>query len=751
MSLSTAARHEDARLEAVRQYEPFGSFDHDADTSTLELARDLFEVSAAFVSFVDRDEQVFPLRLGLALCGTDREVSFCTHVVAQEEMLVVLDATLDPRFCANPLVTGEPRVRFYAGTPLVSPTGHVVGTLCLIDTRPRSAFSDAKRRHLRRLAAIMLDKLELRRLRLAGEVSQIRFENIAATSPDGIICADSSGRITFWNAASVRLFGHPASRALGQSLELIVPPRMRRGHGGGLGRVAAGGKPRLVGTIVELTALRIDASEFPVELSLSMWHEKDGVNFGAILRDITERRADEAQLVRLAHHDPLTGLPNRAALRHRLAGIAEGTAPAALLSVDLDQFKAVNDDLGHAAGDAVLCQVAARLLGCVRASDTVARLGGDEFALLLHDVADPARAGEVAQSVIQALSRPMSIGNEGGNGGEDRSAGGNGGERETVCVGASVGIAIHAGDGRSIDELLSDADLALYQAKSDGRSCHRAYSPGLRQAMNRKRAYDNELRRAHDGHEFEVFYQPQLRLSGGALVGAEALLRWRHPTDGLLPPAAFMPGLENRPVSVAVGHWVMRTACAQAAAWRDAGAPGFRIGVNLFGSQFQAGDLVERVHEALSLAGLPANALELEVTENIILRHDETMLGPLRRLRAEGVQIAFDDYGTGYASLSMLKRVPITRLKVDKSFVQGICETPHDAAIVSAILYLGQRLGLSIIAEGVETEEQAARLRRKCCEEVQGYLFGRPMPAAEFAARFGLDGAAVAKQGRKQG
>ena len=716
MLLPTIPIHEEARLGAVREYEPFKPFDEEAYAAVLDLARDLFEVSAAFVTFVDRHEQVFPLRRGLDLCGTSRAVSFCAHALAQGGMLVVLDATLDPRFADNPLVTGAPHIRFYAGAPLLGPAGHVIGTLCLADSRPRNSFPDASRRHLARLAEIVLDKLEVRRLQIAGQVSQARFKNIAATSPDGIICADAAGHITFWNAAAERLFGHPAEVAIGSDLDFIVPQRMRKGHDGGLRRMAGGGPPRLVGRLVELMALRADGAEFPVELSLSMWQEASGTSFGAILRDISERRLREEQLFRLAHHDPLTELPNRTVLRRRIEQLAGGTEPAALLVVDLDGFKTVNDDFGHAAGDAVLRQVAKRLLGCVRSTDTAARLGGDEFALLLHGIGEYARAGEIAETVIRAVSQPIAI------------------EADEVSVGASVGIAVHPGDGSTTDELLSSADLALYQAKNEGRFCHRAFTPFLRRRVDRARAYDTELRRGCDRGEFEVFYQPQIRLADGALVGAEALLRWRHPRDGLLAPSAFMEGLEGRPISAEIGQWVLRTACAQAAEWRRAGAAAFRIGVNLFGSQFRSGDLVERVQEALAFSELPAEALELEVTETIILRHDETMLTPLRRLRSAGVQIAFDDYGTGYASLSMLKRFPITRLKVDKSFVQGMCEAPDDAAIVRAILYLGRSLGFSVIAEGVETEEQAERLRRKGCEEVQGYLFGRPMPATDFAA-----------------
>ncbi|MGI4976116.1 MAG: putative bifunctional diguanylate cyclase/phosphodiesterase, partial [Janthinobacterium lividum] len=577
-------------------------------------------------------------------------------------------------------------------------------------------FTRTQRRHLERLAELALDKLELRRLQLAGEVGQRRFENIAATSPDGIICADSQGLVTFWNAAAERMFGHPAATVIGRDLELIVPPRMRGGHHGGLARVVSGGTPRLVGRLVEVMAQRADGSEVAVELSLSMWHEEGAASFGAILRDITERRINEDRLFRLAHHDPLTELPNRLVLCRRVEQLSGGRAPAALLMIDLDGFKAVNDDHGHVRGDAVLRQVSQRLLGCVRAADTVARLGGDEFAVLLGDVADPVRAGEVAESIIRALSRPIAL------------------DAATVGIGASVGIALYPGDGGSTAELLSSADLALYQAKGDGRHCHRVFTPALRSAVDRARAYDNELRRAHDHGEFEVFYQPQVRLSDDALVGAEALLRWRHPSDGLLAPGAFIAGLENRPISVEVGQWVLRTACRQAAAWREGGAGEFRIGVNLFGSQLRSGDLVASVRDALAASGLPPEALELEVTENILLRSDDSMVGPLRALRADGVQIAFDDYGTGYTSLGMLKRFPITRLKIDRSFVQGMAEQPDDAAIVRAILYLARTMGFSAIAEGIETPEQASRLRAKGCEEVQGFLFGRPMPAAEFAS-----------------
>ncbi|MGI4977098.1 MAG: putative bifunctional diguanylate cyclase/phosphodiesterase [Janthinobacterium lividum] len=711
---------EEARLRALHEYDLARPLDDASYLPILEMARELFRVPTAFISFVGRDRQVFAARRGLTLCETARDISFCAHAIAGTEMLVVLDAILDPRFADNPLVTGEPFIRFYAGLPLVSPSGHAIGTLCLVDTRPRRDFAAGQRRRLRRLADMVLDRLALRRLQAASGASQVRFENIAATSSNGIICADGEGRITFWNAAAERLFGYAADEAIGCSLDLIAPARLRHGHLGVLRRVAAERTPRRAGHLVELTARHAEGREFPVELSLSTWRDETGMNFGAILRDMTEHRTSEEKLLRLAHHDPLTDLPNRLVLRRRIEQLEAGTAGAALLVIDLDAFKAVNDDHGHLTGDVVLQQVAQRLLACVRSADTVARLGGDEFAALLGGVGDHGQAGTVADSMIRALTRPIVA------------------DGETISIGASVGIALYPGDGSGTDELMSNADLALYQAKGDGRHCHRVFTPALRSSVDRARAYDNELRRACDHDEFEVFYQPQVRLSDNVVVGAEALLRWRHPRDGLLLPAAFMAGLENRPISVEVGQWVLRTACRQAMAWREQGAGELRIGVNLFGSQLRSGDLVGSVRHALALSGLPAAALELEVTENILLRADDSMLGPLRALRADGVQIAFDDYGTGYTSLSMLKRFPVTRLKIDRSFVQGMADHPEDAAIVRAILYLARSLGFSAIAEGIENTDQAERLRRKGCSEVQGYLFGRPMPPREFLSGFGL-------------
>jgi diguanylate cyclase (GGDEF)-like protein len=439
----------------------------------------------------------------------------------------------------------------------------------------------------------------------------------------------------------------------------------------------------------------------------------------AVRRYVAERDAHEAKLYSMTQHDPLTGLLNRDVLRARLAGSAGKRMPAALLMLDLDGFKYVNDTLGHAAGDEMLRIISLRLRHAAREEDTAARLGGDEFALLLEEVDEPDIALAVAQRLIGEISQPVML------------------DGQPVNIGVSVGIALYPLHGGEPAQIFANADLALYQAKSEGRHCARMYDSSLRTMAQGKVLRDTELRLALERGEFEMYYQPQLRLGDNSLVGAEALLRWRHPVKGLLPPSEFLPALEGGVLGAKVGAWVIETACAQAAIWRSGLAPDFRIAVNLFGMQFRSGNLPEWVMAALTKAGLPPQALEIEITENVILRHEDDIIEPLRELRRLGVGVAFDDYGTGFASLSMLTRYPVSRLKIDRAFTHAICDSPAEAAIVRAVITLAGALGLEVTAEGVETLAQLHMLRAQGCTEAQGYYFGKPMSADDFCASFG--------------
>jgi diguanylate cyclase (GGDEF)-like protein/PAS domain S-box-containing protein len=716
MRIEPTAADEEERLNALGDYRLVEDEEDLGLDEIVNVTSQLLSAPIALVSLVERTRLFFKSRVGVDVCEIAREGSFCAHALhlPDDEMLVVPDARLDPRFAGIPLVRGAPFVRFYAGMPLRSPQGHVLGTLCVADTAPRARLTDRERTNLRAMALMVLDRLELRRLAVAGSVGQSRFENIAATSADGIVCSDSQGIITFWNGACERLFGIPAARALGANIDIIIPPRMRGGHEGGMRRVAEGGTPKLVGRTIELDAMHADGTEFPVELSLSMWQEAGRTTFGAIIRDISARRADEARLFDLAHLDSLSGLPNRGVLLARIADHVTRARPFALLMLDLDGFKDVNDTLGHSAGDAVLRQAARRLRDCVGPADTVARLGGDEFSILMSD--DATHVDDCAQRILEAVAAPMTV--DGG---------------QTVHVTASIGIARCPADGRQVGDLLSAADLAMYHAKAEGRNCLRFFTHGLRDAVLTRRAFEGEIRRAIEHEEFELFYQPQVRIADGALLGLEALLRWRHPVEGLLAPYRFLSTIESGPFAADVGRWVMATACAHAVRLRER-VPHLRMGVNLFGAQFRTGRLAREVMEVLERTRLPPDALELEITENIILQHDELMLEPLRVLRTLGVGIAFDDYGTGFASLSLLKRYPITRLKIDRSFVKEICTDRADAAIVESVIDLADKLGIEVIAEGVEEPEQRDALRDLGCRFVQGYLYGKPMAVADLDA-----------------
>ncbi len=708
--------NEERRLKALAEYHLMDTPPEESFDRLASLASRLFDVPIVLVSLLERDRQFFKAHVGFGVCETSREVSFFAHAIMQNDILIIPDAAKDPRFAMNQLVLGPPFIRFYAGKPLATPTGEKIGTICLIDTKPRRKFSAADRRNLTDLAALIMDRMELRRLDYAKTISQARFENIAATSPDAIICSNSEGEVTFWNRSAERLFGYSADEIVEHTSEVIVPESWRRIYYAELDRLRHGLKLQLADRTIELSGLHKDGTEFPAEFSLSTWQEGNTTSVGAIVRDITERRQNEERLFRLASLDALTDLPNRGAWRERLAETLAAEKPATVLLLDLDGFKEVNDTLGHSAGDSVLKQVAARLKSTCETAIMVARLGGDEFVVLLPGN-DERQANAVATQLISTLTQRYDFAGQ------------------TCEVGVSIGMAFAPQHSARPEELLGAADLALYRAKAGGKGRYEIFAPALREVAVARRAFQLELRRAFESGEFELFYQPQVSTGDRRLTGAEALMRWNHPERGLLSPASFMEVLSHKPSAAAVGEWTLRTACRQAAEWR-AIIPGFRIGINLFEAQFRSGRLLTSVRETLEDSNLPAEAVELEIVENILLHSDPMMLKLLQELREMGVGLAFDDYGTGFASLSLLKQYPVSRLKIDRSFVRDVNTDPEDAAVVNVVLYLGRSFEMEVIAEGVETEAQLDFLKANGCPEAQGYLFGKPVPAEEFRDKF---------------
>jgi diguanylate cyclase (GGDEF)-like protein/PAS domain S-box-containing protein len=559
-----------------------------------------------------------------------------------------------------------------------------------------------------RLAHLLAAEQQERR----GEMEDRR--RIFETSLDLILVTDRRGQFVRVSPSSRALLGHAPEEMIGRSAAGFIhaddlePTRNEM-------RLARRGQD-----IRNFETRYIHKDGRIVSLLWSgVWSEPEERHF-FIGRDVTEAKRAEESLKYLAHYDQLTGLPNRFSLHRDLGQLIgchddPGGASASVAVFDLDGFKEINDTLGHAVGDQLISAVAQRLTAKDFDCAKVYRMGGDEFVAVVPRCADPRTIAGIVDAMLQRLAERFEI-----NG-------------HSIYLGASAGIAIGPANGSNAEDLIANADLALYNAKRDGGRAYRLFLPAFRARAEARRQLDSELRRAFSEREFELYFQPQVRLGDGAVVGAEALLRWRHPERGVLGPGVFIDALAESPIARDLGGWILRTACEKAAAWRKLGYSSLRIGVNLFPAQFRDATLFNDVHEALAQTGLPAEALELEVTENIALGRDEELLAPLRALREKGVQIAFDDFGTGYASLSYLTRFPLSRIKIDQSFIRKISVNSEDTAVVRSIIVMAHNLGLQVIAEGVETAAQAAFLLAQKCEEVQGFLYAKPLPSAQFA------------------
>jgi diguanylate cyclase (GGDEF)-like protein/PAS domain S-box-containing protein len=436
--------------------------------------------------------------------------------------------------------------------------------------------------------------------------------------------------------------------------------------------------------------------------------------------DISLRKIIEERLVHDALHDALTGFPNRALFMDRLAQAIQhtkrhaGQPVYAVLFLDLDRFKVVNDSLGHAAGDQFLITVAQLLKECLRSADTIARLGGDEFAIVLHEIEDVNDAVQVAERMLHALANPLSL-----NG-------------RTVAASTSIGIAMGNGNEQP-EEILRDADTAMYRAKSLGRARYAIFDPSMHARAMALLQMESDLRHALECEEFEVYYQPIISISSGEIIGAEALVRWWHPQRGTIPPAEFIPIAEETGLIIPIGEWILRNACAQARTWRAAGYLQFRISVNFSARQFQDINLPNLIRQALQDTELPAAALDVEITEGIAMQDINATVQILRELNAMGIRISLDDFGNGYSALGYLRRYPIHTLKIDRSFVQDVSRDSDNAAITAAIIAVAHQLDLMVVAEGVETEEQLAFLRSLGCDAIQGFLFSRAVPASELS------------------
>jgi diguanylate cyclase (GGDEF)-like protein/PAS domain S-box-containing protein len=558
------------------------------------------------------------------------------------------------------------------------------------------------------------------------ERAQITLNSIG----DAVISTDVAGRVTYLNAAAESMTGWTLDEAAGRPLEevfQIADATTRRLAPNPM--TLAIRENETVGLTSNCVLIRRDGTEAAIEDSAAPIHDRRGHVAGAVMvfRDVSMTRALSLKMAHLAQHDSLTDLPNRILLNDRLtqalALAHRKEQRLALLFLDLDRFKSINDSLGHAIGDRLLQSVAERLLGCVRSSDTVSRHGGDEFVILLPEVTQPRDAAVTAEKILLAVSTPHRI------------------DRQDLHLAASIGIVTYPDDGMDAEALLKHADLAMYRAKDAGRNTYRFFESEMNGHAADRHSLESGLHRAIERHEFVLHYQPILSLDSGRLVSVEALIRWRHPERGLVSPAQFVPIAEESGFISAIGRWVLHEACRQSQAWRAAGLPAMRMAMNISTVELRGDGFVESIGGILDEHGLVPGDLELELTETFLMHDSNSTAAVLQSLSDLGVRIALDDFGTGYSSLSHLKRFPIDTLKIDQSFVRHLATDADDASIVGAVIGMGKGLQIRVVAEGVETREQLAFLRKQGCPEGQGFYFSRPMCADEFSQLLSRDAA----------
>jgi diguanylate cyclase (GGDEF)-like protein len=710
---------EGARLSRLHDYDILDAPLEESLDPLTQLASHMLDMPIAIISLIDADRIWFKSKLGVDIDGLPRASAFCDHAIRTPEVMVVEDATRDPRFVDNPLVLEAPKVRAYVGAPLITADGHRIGTLCGFDTKPRT-LSDAQRASLADLATIVIEELDRTyRLKCARAMQTTLMEAINAL-PDGFVLFDKDDRLVACNGPYREVYQDDAD---------VVQPGVRFEDLLKFG-LERGVFPVPPGTEEAWFQERVERHRDPggtveVQVADGRWYRieerrtSDGGMVGFRI-DITELKRREAALRKMASCDSLTDLPNRTAFHERLrAAIANAGRTGrqvGLLLLDIDHFKRVNDSHGHVAGDALLKMAAERILECCRRTDTVARLGGDEFAVISANIKDAAGATALADRFIAAFDRPFPF------------------QGKELHSGVSIGITVFPNDESDVEGLVRNADVALYRAKTEGRGGWRLFDGSLQEEADRQRTIERDLRVAIKNGELFPYFQPQINVATRRVIGAEALQRWQHPERGMISPADFISIAEATRLIVPITEALLWKVCAQNMTWQAQGLPPIVTSINVSPVEFNQRGFSRTVRAALDDTGLDPSLLELEITEHSAMDHRADTMRIFNELRTLGVRIAIDDFGTGYSSLSRLKSFQVNRLKIDQSFVRDITIDRDDEAICTSVIRLGQSLDIEVIAEGVETAQQMRVLRELNCTEMQGYYFARPMPADEFAA-----------------
>jgi len=636
----------------------------------------------------------------------------CGNAIYRGEAVFVCDTLVDPRWENIRPIAQDFGLLSCWSIPIRSAGEKPIGTFALSSFERRSP-SPFHRKMLEIGASIVGIVLERTR-----QADHIRLLSKAFdSSNEAIMITDAERRIISVNEAFTATTGYTAEEAVGQNPRLLSSGR----HGKDFYRAMWQSIEQLGHWRGEIWNRRRNGEIYPQWINIStVRDDADRItHYLGVLSDITERKEAQDYIDFLSHHDALTGLPNRLLLKDRLsqalAFADRDGKKVALLLLDIDNFKAINDTLGHGVGDELLQAAATRLRKGMRESDTICRQGGDEFIIALPGLEDNQAVCRCMEDILSRLNAPFSI------------------RGHELTISASIGAALYPDDGETFETLFAKADMAMYNAKEAGRNTGCFFDDAMNANAQANLRLQNDLARALERQELVLHYQPQFDLASGAMVGVEALIRWQHPERGLLPPGHFISLAEDSGLIVPIGEWVLREACRQAAAWQAAGLPPLTMAVNLSALQFKRGSLTLTVAEALSTTGLPAELLELELTESILIKDTENVLQTVRALKGMGIQLSVDDFGTGYSSLAYLKRFAVHKLKIDRSFVHHMADNADDAAIVRAIIQMAKSLNLSTIAEGVEDPRLPDLLRVAGCNQAQGFLFAKPLPADDVA------------------